>query len=57
MQNTDRQACVLSTITPDTCLSGAEALELVQKNNSDVVVLDIEMPGMDGMEVWQAIRA
>jgi Response regulator containing CheY-like receiver, AAA-type ATPase, and DNA-binding domains len=47
---------VLYDITPDTCLSGAEALELVQKNNYDVVVLDIEMPGMDGMEVLKRIK-
>jgi len=48
---------VLYGITPDSCHSGMEALELIQKNNYDVVVLDIEMPGMDGMETLKRIKA
>ena len=47
---------VLYGITPETCHSGKDALELIQKNNYDVVVLDIEMPGMDGMEVLKRIK-
>ena len=29
---------------------GAEAVELVQRFDPDVVVMDVNMPGMDGME-------
>lgn len=47
---------VLYGITPDACHSGAEALELIRKNDYDVVVLDIEMPGMDGMETLKRIK-
>ena len=47
---------VLYGITPDSCNSGAQALELVQQKDYDVVVLDIEMPGMDGMEVLKRIK-
>jgi CheY-like chemotaxis protein len=39
------------------CLSGAEALEMVQKNQYDMVFMDHMMPGMDGLEATAAIRA
>jgi signal transduction histidine kinase/CheY-like chemotaxis protein len=41
----------------DTCLSGKDALGLVQKNKYDLVLMDHMMPGMDGIETAQAIRA
>lgn len=47
---------VLYGITPGLCHSGEEALEAIRKENYDVVVLDIEMPGMDGMEVLKRIK-
>lgn len=34
---------------------GDEALELVTKNKPDLIVLDIKMPGMDGIEVTSKI--
>jgi DNA-binding NtrC family response regulator len=36
--------------------SGRECLDILEKNNIDVVVLDIKMPGMDGMETLGEIR-
>ena len=36
--------------------SGEAALEAVRKRAFDVVLLDIWLPGMDGLEVLQAIR-
>ena len=36
--------------------SGEEALRLMRKEHVDAVVLDVMMPGMDGMEVCRAIR-
>lgn len=47
---------VLYNISPDSCNSGAEALERIQEQDYDVVVLDIEMPGMDGMETLKRIK-
>jgi CheY-like chemotaxis protein len=41
----------------DSCLSGQEALGLVEKNRYDLVLMDHMMPGMDGIETTQAIRA
>jgi two-component system nitrogen regulation response regulator NtrX len=37
--------------------SGQEALEAVKGERPDVVLLDIKMPGMDGMEVLRKLRA
>jgi DNA-binding NtrC family response regulator len=36
--------------------SGAEALEKLRLHNIHVVVLDVIMPGMDGMETLKAIK-
>jgi CheY-like chemotaxis protein len=35
---------------------GDEAIELIQKEKPDLVVLDLDMPGKDGGEVFEAIR-
>ncbi len=40
----------------ETALSGAEALEILQHLPSDLVIADIKMPGMDGMELLARIR-
>ena len=40
-----------------TALSGEEALETINETNFDVVFTDIKMPGMDGLEVTERIKA
>ena len=37
--------------------SGQEALDLLEKTAIDVVILDIRMPGMDGIETLKKIKA
>jgi DNA-binding response OmpR family regulator len=37
--------------------SGAEALDLLERQRFDLVLLDINMPGMDGWETLRLIRA
>ena len=36
--------------------SGAEAIELVKKRTFDIALIDIKMPGMDGVAVLKAIK-
>ena len=43
--------------TIDTACSGAEAVRLCQKNDYDLIILDIMMPEMDGFTVCKEIRA
>lgn len=43
-------------ISFDTATNGIEALAAFEKNNYDLVLTDIEMPGMDGIELTQKIR-
>ncbi len=43
-------------IDADTSSSGEAALELIAKHKYDLILLDINMQGMDGFEVIQAVR-
>lgn len=40
----------------DGAKSGYEAIEKIQKENFDVVLLDVKMPGMDGVETLREIK-
>jgi len=40
-----------------TAFSGPEALEVLGREHVDVVVLDVMMPGMDGLEVCRVLRS
>jgi two-component system, NtrC family, response regulator HydG len=40
----------------DTALDGAAALELVRGKHYDVALLDLKMPGMDGLTLYREIR-
>lgn len=40
----------------DVANDGLSALELVKKNAYDVALLDLKMPGMDGVELYRRIK-
>jgi len=40
----------------ETVADGSEALQLIENNHIDVLVLDIKMPGIDGLEVLQRVK-
>jgi DNA-binding NtrC family response regulator len=46
----------MRNLSPDLALSGEQALQRVQEDVPDVMVLDLKMPGIDGMEVLRRVR-
>ena len=40
----------------DTCYDGETALECILAENYDLIVLDLNLPGMDGMEILRELR-
>ena len=39
------------------CDNGREALRQILQNNYDVILLDISLPGIDGLDVLRAVKA
>ena len=41
---------------PEVALSGELALQVIEERAPDVIVLDLRMPGMDGVEVLRRVK-
>lgn len=54
--NTLSERIQMRDIGSDVALNGEEALKSVAKDLPDVMVLDLKMPGIDGMEVLRKTR-
>lgn len=50
------QCLELADYQVDTAVSGEHGLEKYSENNYDLVLLDMKMPGIDGMEVLRRIK-
>ena len=44
-------------IGADEAVNGEEAIEMVEKNTYDLVLMDIELPGMDGVDTTKIIKS
>jgi DNA-binding NtrC family response regulator len=43
-------------LVPEVAFSGEEALEILENRVPDVMVLDLKMPGIDGLEVLRRVK-
>ncbi|MCF8024394.1 MAG: response regulator [Desulfobacteraceae bacterium] len=50
------QRMQMRDLSADVALNGEEALELLNRESPDVMVLDLRMPGVDGMEVLKRVK-
>ena len=46
----------IAGLEPTTAAGGEEALQAVERDQPDLVVLDVGLPGLDGFEVCRALR-
>jgi len=56
IRNTLREILEYEKYTVEDAANGVEGLELARQNEYDVVMCDIKMPGIDGIEVLQQIQ-
>jgi DNA-binding NtrC family response regulator len=56
IRQTLSQALESPTLEPDTAVNGEEALTKLEGKHYGVILLDLKMPGMDGMEVLRRVR-
>jgi len=56
IRNTLKEILEFEKFTVDTAEDGPSGLKKITENNYDVVLCDIKMPVMDGMEVLQKVR-
>lgn len=60
----DKELCILikesilkEKINADYCYSGTDGLAMLEKNDYQLILLDVMMPGMDGFQTMEKIRS
>lgn len=56
LRNSLAQQFVLEDFDVDTAVDGRDALAKIAANNYDIVLLDLKMPGLDGMGVLRELK-
>jgi len=51
------QALASNTTTIETAINGEEALQKLEQSGYDLLLLDLRMPGMDGVQVLRHVHA
>jgi len=51
-----KQSIAAEKIDADHCYSGADGLMMLKKNDYQLILLDVMMPGMDGFQTMEKIR-
>lgn len=51
-----KQSVAIESIDADHCYSGADGLAMLQKNDYQLILLDVMMPGLDGFQTMEKIR-
>lgn len=52
-----KKRLIRENYTVDSCFSGTEAMQFLEVASYDAVILDLMLPGMDGMQVLKELRA
>jgi two-component system, cell cycle response regulator DivK len=57
IQNLTRKILEIQNYSISSAKNGKQVLEMVQEENFDLILMDINMPTMDGMECAREVRA
>lgn len=52
-----KQSVLKEQINSDCCYSGTDGLALLEKNDYQLIILDVMMPGIDGFQTMEKIRS
>jgi len=56
IQNLTKKILMVQNYTIESAKNGQQVLDMIQKDNFDIILMDINMPIMDGMECAKKIR-